>query len=224
MKNWELTIIDSPSPITSSKPLSLLPYLQSKGPSSPLSLLSFSSSTQRPQTPIKPHDWSLRAPTSHPFWIKTSRLKPSSSSLHYLYFFFLFFFVVFSFTYGSQESLSPLLVVYGFGNLGIVNLCSYIYESLYLWVYVCIFVSFLCIRMFMRVWPLVWVGLFFFDVCVHEESSCLSAGFGLGSFLWCMGEREMKEEEECFKERYEREVRREKYRGLWCKLYCYRFE
>ena len=65
------------------------------------------------------------------------------------------------------------LCVWEFGYLWTVDLCLYVYESLYLWVYVCIFVSFLCIRMFMRVWPLVWGRNVLIDVCVHEESLCL---------------------------------------------------
>ena len=54
-----------------------------------------------------------------------------------------------------------------------MDLCFYVYESLYMWVYVCIFVSFLCVRMFMRVWPLVWGRTVLIDVCVHEESLSL---------------------------------------------------
>ena len=107
------------------------------------------------------------------------------------------------------------------------GLCMYVYEICiyefwfwYLWVvciffsFICMFVSFICICLLHLCFlmKIDWFSAFwcswivFVDVCTWEISMFMSwvLRFGLASFFWCMGEREMKEEDDTFWEKWRR--------------------
>ena len=154
------------------------------------------------------------------------------------------FFPCFFFTFG-RKSLSLLLVICGFGDLEIgiliwvfMGLCMYFYEICiyefwfgYLWVvcifvsFICMFVSFICICLLHLCFHIKidWSSTFwcswivFVDVCTWEISMFISwvLRFDLACFFWCMGEREMKEEDDTFWEKW----KRSEDCGLWLLLF-----